>query len=124
MQLDLLSYNPRSAGEATPTFSRSNECAVGASPREGNSLDQSFSGDTFSAPRDGMRLNAQLIAVKQLMADSCWRTLQDIAGYVHASEASVSARLRDLRKEKFGTHTVNRRHVQPGLFEYQLILSH
>lgn len=121
IQLDLLSYNPRSAGEVATTFSRPSDGVVGLSV--GASLGPQFSGETFSAPRDGMRLNAQLIAVKQLMADSCWRTLQDIAGYVHASESSVSARLRDLRKEKFGTHTVNRRHVQPGLFEYQLVLS-
>lgn len=122
IQLDLLSYNPRSAGEVA-AFSRSNGCVAAASSEAGRPLGPQFSGETFSTPRDGMRLNAQLIAVKQLMADSCWRTLQDIAGYVHASEASVSARLRDLRKEKFGTHTVNRRHVQPGLFEYQLVLS-
>jgi len=44
--------------------------------------------------------------------------------YDQASEGGVSARLRDFRKEKFGSHTVNRRRkAGGGTFEYQLIVN-
>lgn len=83
-----------------------------------------FSGSTFSAPRDKSRLNAQLMAVKRLMADREWRTCQQIRCLLGLPpDAAVDSRLRDLRKERFGKHIVNSRHISKGLFEYQLILS-
>lgn len=82
-----------------------------------------FDGATFEQPLDGSRLTAQLDDVRVLMADGKWRTLAAVASALNAPEASVSARLRDLRKEKFGGHTVNRRRVAAvrGLHEYQLV---
>ncbi len=77
-------------------------------------------GQTFDAARDGARLSAQLDAVKALMADSSWRTLAQIADAVKAPEASVSARLRDLRKPKHGAFLVEREHVSRGLFRYRV----
>jgi hypothetical protein len=38
-------------------------------------------------------------------------------------EASVSAQLRHLRKPRFGGHTVERRYMSNGLYEYKLILN-
>jgi hypothetical protein len=79
-------------------------------------------GDTYDPSLDRVRLNGQNLKVYLLMRDEVWRRLSQIAWHVHAPEASVSARLRDLRKEKFGEHTVNRRRVTvTGLWEYQLI---
>jgi len=46
-----------------------------------------------------------------------------ISDFTDTPEASASAHLRSLRKDRFGGHTVNRRHVREGLFEYQLIPS-
>ena len=59
--------------------------------------------------------------VYTLMQDSEWRTLSEIARYTGDSEASISARLRDLRKPKFGGLTVNRRRRSQGLHEYQVL---
>jgi hypothetical protein len=84
-----------------------------------------FGGDTYEPDLDHDRLKAQLYRVLDLMRDREWRTLFEIAGVTGDPPQSVSARLRDFRKEKFGSHTVNRRRRGPaelGLFEYQLIL--
>lgn len=82
-----------------------------------------FSGATYSPERDQSRLTAQLNDVRELMQDQQYRTLAGIAAHCMAPEASVSARLRDLRKERFGAHTVNRRYLGAGLYEYQLVLN-
>ena len=80
----------------------------------------SFDGDTYEPARDGMRLAGQLARVRALMADGVWRTLADVAAGVGGSEAAVSARLRDLRKARFGGLDVQRRHVARGLFQYRV----
>ena len=57
------------------------------------------------------------------MRDGAWRTLDEISVAVGAPPASVSARLRDLRKEKFGAHLVERRSRGErgrGLYEYRV----
>lgn len=75
------------------------------------------------------RLGGQTKAVKDVMLDSQWRTLPELAEEIHvrlkvrASEAGVSARLRDLRKPRFGSHTVLRRKRIGNLYEYKLILN-
>ena len=81
-----------------------------------------FGGDTFDGARDGDRLKRQFADVWRVMFDARWRTLGEIASMTGHPEASVSARLRDFRKKKFGGHTVERRHVSKGLWEYQLIV--
>lgn len=78
-------------------------------------------GETFDAKRDGKRLNAQAADVFRLMQDGKWRTLSDIADATGHPEASVSARLRDLRKPKLGGFTVERRHVEGGTWQYRVI---
>ena len=82
-----------------------------------------FDGATFSYERDSSRLGDQMCAVLTLMADGQWRTLAGIASETGAPESSVSARLRDLRKPKFGGHTVNRQYIRRGLHGYQLVLN-
>ena len=79
-----------------------------------------FDGETFDEAQDGARLSGQLAQVKNLMADGEWRTLAHIARVVNSSEAGASARLRDLRKQKFGAYTVERRRKMKGLWEYRL----
>ena len=78
-------------------------------------------GITFEAEFDMNRLNAQMKRVYALMKDSEWRTLAEIARFTNDSEASISARLRDLRKPKFGGLTVNRRRRTQGQYEYQVL---
>lgn len=84
-----------------------------------------FSGETYEAEHDHDRLFAQLYRVRGAMQDGEWRTLYEIEAITGDSVQSISARLRDFRKERFGSHTVNRRRrglEKRGLFEYQLIL--
>lgn len=88
-----------------------------------------FDGDTYEPSVDRERLGDQARAVYDVMIDGEWRTLFELVNAcasrrVRASESSVSARLRDFRKEKFGGHIVNRRRRQSarsGTFEYQLL---
>ena len=82
-----------------------------------------FSGVTYEASRDHDRLNAQLGRVRMLMMDGISRTLGEIAEATGDPESSVSARLRDLRKPKFGGLTVNRSYVGDGLWSYQVLLA-
>ena len=85
-----------------------------------------FDGSTYVAPLDQSRLNAQLRRVIEAMQDRRWRTLAEIERITGDVQASVSARLRDLRKERFGASTVERRRrgeEQRGLFEYRLLVS-
>lgn len=77
-------------------------------------------GATYDDERDGARLNAQHARVWAVMKDGAWRPLAAIAAACGDPEASVSARLRDFRKERFGSHDVERRYVVDGLWEYRL----
>lgn len=86
-----------------------------------------FDGATYDAEIDGARLGSQLERVRDLMLDGTWRTIPEIRNAVRRpdelmSEASISARLRDLRKEKFGGYVVEHRRVrESGLWEYRVL---
>lgn len=82
-----------------------------------------FDGRTYRPELDRGRLNKQLNAVRTLMSDGLWRTLAEIEHETGFPQASVSARLRDLRKSRFGNHTVNRRRRSQGLYEYSVGVS-
>lgn len=73
---------------------------------------------------DAARLGKQLEAVKQIMASGRWRTLdgiqRDLASLgIVATTQSISARLRDLRKEPLRM-TVARQRIADGLYEYRV----
>lgn len=81
-----------------------------------------FDGGTYEPSEDYARLAGQQRAVWAVLTQfPRWWTLRELSVAVGASEASVSARLRDLRKPKYGGHTVERRRVTGGLYEYRLI---
>ncbi len=79
-----------------------------------------FDGKTYSGKLDRARLSRQLDQVRALMLDSEWRTLAEIADVLGFPEASISARLRDLRKRRFGGYRVerHRRTGKGGTWEY------
>ncbi len=81
-----------------------------------------FHGETYCPLFDQHRLTRQLDRVRLCMSKGGWYTLDYIAGFAGGSEASVSARLRDLRKRENGGFIVNRRRVPNanGLWEYQM----
>jgi hypothetical protein len=83
-----------------------------------------FDGESYDPRLDRERLTGQLERVKRFMLDRRgYATLADIALAARCSEASASARLRDLRKPRFGAHQVDRRRVPGahGLFEYRVL---
>ena len=80
-----------------------------------------FDGDTYEPHLDKVRLTGMLERVFAVMADGRWHTLSELSRNCHGSEASISARIRDLRKDKFGAFMVERERVKQGLFRYRLV---
>jgi len=87
-------------------------------------MTEDFDGATFSPVLDGSRLTSQLWHVRQLMSDGHWWTLTSLAEGVNGTEAAVSARLRDLRKPRFGGHHVEKKRdaSRKGVWLYRLAL--
>lgn len=82
-----------------------------------------FNGPEYVPERDNARLGSQIMKIYNLMKDGQYRTLNSIHSLTGEPEASISAQLRHLRKERFGGHTVNRRYIENGLYEYQLLIN-
>jgi biotin operon repressor len=82
--------------------------------------DTLFDGITYDAARDEVRLSRQLQNVKQILSDNRWHTLSEISQRIGGSEAGISARIRDLKKEKFGGHKIEKNHIANGLWRYRL----
>ena len=57
------------------------------------------------------------------MSDSRWRTLSSISGITGDPESSISARLRDMRKPRFGSHIIEREYVERGSHKYRLVIN-
>ena len=84
-----------------------------------------FDGPEYRKAHDAERLSAQHARIRDLMLDGCWRSIREIARVTGDPEASVSAQLRHLRKERFGGYTVERRargDRSTGLFEYRVCI--
>lgn len=82
-----------------------------------------FSGSDYKPSIDKTRLEKQYVVIRNLMADGRFRTLQEIETKTGYPQASISAQLRNLRKESFGGHTIEKQRrgdVSNGLFEYRL----
>ena len=80
-----------------------------------------FNGPVYDQDRDGDRLSHQHQRVRELMADGQWRTLAEISAVTGDPPASVSAQLRHLRKPRFGSHLVEKRHLGQGLYVYRVL---
>lgn len=85
-----------------------------------------FQGTTYVPSLDRERLGDQLIRVIDLMADGKWRSLREIAGATDDPEASISARLRDIRKLCGADAMESRRRpsvdARKGVWEYKVNL--
>jgi len=84
-------------------------------------MPRAFDGVTFDPERDEERLNRQMRAVARFMSDGRVHTLFEIEEATGFPQASVSARLRDLRKPRFGKRTVERHYLGQGLWGYRLV---
>lgn len=85
-----------------------------------------FDGSNYVRGLDRKRLAGQMNNIFCVMSDGRWRTLSEIAEITRFGEASISAQLRNLRKEKFGGHFVNKRRKgekEKGLWEYSLLIN-
>jgi hypothetical protein len=78
-------------------------------------------GATYDPPQDEKRVESQYHRVFRLMSDGMPRTLYEIAIHTGDPVQAISARLRDMRKEAFGGHTVAARRIAGGTWSYQLL---
>jgi hypothetical protein len=77
----------------------------------------------YVTQKDDKRLSGQQKDIFDYMKDGQWYRLKDVADSTGYPENSVSAQIRNLRKPKFGGHTVETRYVKTGkggLYEYRL----
>ena len=86
-----------------------------------------FDGKTYERREDLVRLNRLLWAVYEVMQSGRWLTLEELSSRVGVphTQTSLSARLRDFRKAKFGGNQVESRRrgdAHRGVFEYRLNL--
>ena len=87
--------------------------------------DAPFDGPAYDPALDHARLKGQIMRVFMVMRRGAWMTLGEIARVTGDPESSISAQLRHLRKEKFGSHQVDKRrrgNDKSGLWEYQLTI--
>jgi len=80
-----------------------------------------FDGKTYDAGHDRERLRTLLGRVTVKMSSGHWWTITQLARICGGSEAGVSARIRDLRKPKFGGYQIERRRVAGGLWQYRMV---
>jgi hypothetical protein len=84
-----------------------------------------FNGSDYQPEHDDARLTGQILRVFDCMKGGEWRTLAEIEELTGDPQASISAQLRHLRKERFGAHTATKRSRGDrdfGLFEYQVVV--
>ena len=92
----------------------------------GATLPLDFVGSDYDPELDYIRLKGQILRIWETMQYGDWYTLAELETRTHSPQASISAQLRHLRKEKFGYHTINKRRrgdKTAGLFEYQLVIN-
>ena len=83
-------------------------------------LEADFDGATYERSRDHARLKGQISRIFNVMRDGEWRTVSEIHDITGDPENSIQAQLRNLRKEKFGGYTVEKRRSDSSdaLWEY------
>lgn len=86
-----------------------------------NQLQGARGGSTYDPYLDRVRLNDQMMRVYRWMMGGKFLTLRELSMLTGDPESSVSARIRDFRKDQFGGNTVNRRRITEGTWAYQLI---
>lgn len=80
-----------------------------------------FQGETYLHDRDYARLNAQCQRVFNEMRDGKYHTLRELAEQTGDPEASISARLRDIRAAlRPNGFDIGREYVRRGLHRYRI----
>jgi hypothetical protein len=86
-----------------------------------------FQGSDLDYSLDFPRLKKQILRIFTLMSDNRWRTLSEIARATNDPEGSISAQLRNLRKDYYGNHIIDKRRrgdPKNGLYEYRLVINY
>jgi hypothetical protein len=80
-------------------------------------------GATYDHEQDGARLQQQQQDVWNLMRTGHWYSLTALSQATGHMPQSISARIRDFRKDRFGGHTVLRKRagLYRGTFVYRLV---
>ena len=85
-------------------------------------------GPSYDERVDGARVRRQMEDIRDYMVylsnysePFAWRTLAEISKALDYPEASVSAQLRHLRKERFGAYQVDKRRRTSGTWEYRVL---
>ena len=81
-----------------------------------------FGGVTYEPAKDEVRLTKSLQKVKDILSEGRWITLDELARRAGCLQTSASARIRDLKKESFGSHKIEKKRseVSDGLWLYRL----
>tara|TARA_R110000751_G_scaffold17042_6_gene53133 strand:- start:2312 stop:2620 length:309 start_codon:yes stop_codon:yes gene_type:complete len=79
-------------------------------------------GPAYKAEIDGVRIGKQHEVIRDFMLHVGYRTLAEISKALDYPESSISAQLRHLRKEKFGSYVVSKRRrvSNQGTWEYSV----
>ena len=88
--------------------------------------DSKFDGSDVVKKLDNPRLEKGITRIFNYMKGERWLTLETISESTSIGESSVSAQLRNMRKDRFGGHTIEKRRKgerTSGLWEYKLIIN-
>jgi len=90
-------------------------------------LEFEFDGQTYEPALDQKRLSRMLDRVRDVLAADSeeqrfWWSLDELVVRCGGTPAAISARIRDLRKERNGSYNIllRRRKDQPGIWEYRM----
>lgn len=76
-------------------------------------------GATITA-EDRPRMDGQMARVYEALADGHWHQPDELEAVTGDNWASIGARLRDLRKERFGGYNIERESRGDGVFAYRI----
>jgi hypothetical protein len=86
-----------------------------------------FHGATYSPEHDQIRLTAQHARVMAVMRDEQWHTVRELQERygIPGTDSAITARLRDFRKETYGSHKMESRRrpgkESSGVWEYRVL---
>src|SRR5262245_53105006 len=96
-----------------------------ARDREESEMNEDRLFDTPGRTVPIVRLYGQNARVYNVLRDGEWHELWEIAERTGDSEASISARIRDLKKDQFGGHEIDKQALmlgpRKGQFRYRLV---
>ena len=90
-----------------------------------NITEDRFDGSDYNPKHDKKRLTGQILRIFDIVKDGSWNTVKEIEQLTGDPQTSISAQLRNLRKDRFGGHIVETRYRgdrSKGLWEYKLIV--